>query len=530
MAGANYMGGKRNAVRAKTRDAVGRAQKRHFVKQRLANALGHCSGDGRNSGPSCSASLLSEIPFAHVPHNIGSKGSQQASHVSPNQFYMSSSDNENDRKRPSKVLSALDTSDHMSIRAAIDRILQLPDLVGAQVKPKVAHQDAVPCRDTRMTDEYGANDKDLPYDTEHFRRQEKDNTDGWTTAWSDGGYANSRTPFCTPGPLWTRNNRFSPLPGSSPFTTDSSMMDVDPDVILEFESSPRLPPSPIAEWSDNQFAMFGQRLQAAQCIHPSQDTGDGSDLERFQHLPRISIGSDEFSGSMIQSSPQLSSPFLPPQPTFQGLEFSDSPNQVHGIHETQLVKDNPAIVPMTDLPLDFLADPDPWTTIGRILQVEHLQATFPVASSNGRPIEFTKGREGVGHPSQAERCVSSSVSMGSVLDTSANETGVESQRPFGDSSRSPPRIASSVGSVRNPLQDALAHDLDAFDDGVELSQPLRSWPSYLDECGPTYGVGAQAIGGQAPNELECRVSSGPPGEGFDVVYDGPCLFGDSDPE
>ncbi|KIK24058.1 hypothetical protein PISMIDRAFT_678548, partial [Pisolithus microcarpus 441] len=57
---------------------------------------------------------------------------------------MSSSDNENDRKRPSKVLSALDTSDHMSIRAAIDRILQLPDLVGAQVKPKVVHQGAVP--------------------------------------------------------------------------------------------------------------------------------------------------------------------------------------------------------------------------------------------------------------------------------------------------------------------------------------------------------------------------------------------------
>ncbi|KAI6120002.1 hypothetical protein EDD16DRAFT_908532 [Pisolithus croceorrhizus] len=159
MAGANYMGGKRNAVRAKTRDAVGRAQKRHFVKQRLANALRRCSGDDRNSGPSCSASLLSEIPFAHVPHNIGPKGSQQASHVSPNQFCTSSSDNENHRKRPSKVLSALDTSDHMSIRAAIDRILQLPDLVGAQVKPKVAHQDAVPSRGTRTTDEYGTKDK-----------------------------------------------------------------------------------------------------------------------------------------------------------------------------------------------------------------------------------------------------------------------------------------------------------------------------------------------------------------------------------
>lgn len=140
---------------------MGRAQKRHFVKQRLANALGRCPDDRRNSGPSCSASLLSGISLAHAPHNIGSKGSQQVSHVPPSQYHMSSSDNENDRKRPSKVLSALDTSDHMSIRAAIDRILQLPDLVGAQVKPKVAHQGAVPCRGTRITDEHGASDKVL---------------------------------------------------------------------------------------------------------------------------------------------------------------------------------------------------------------------------------------------------------------------------------------------------------------------------------------------------------------------------------
>lgn len=46
----------------------------------------------------------------------------------------------------------------MSIRATIDRILQLPDLVGPQIKSKIAHQDAVPRRCTRITDEHGAND------------------------------------------------------------------------------------------------------------------------------------------------------------------------------------------------------------------------------------------------------------------------------------------------------------------------------------------------------------------------------------
>lgn len=103
-------------------------------------------------------------------------------------------------------------------------------------------------------------------------------------------------------------------------------------------------------------------------------------------------------------------------------------------------------------------------------------------------------------------------------------------KPFEDNSRSPPRTASSVGSVRKPLQDTLAYDLSTIDGGVELSQPLGSWPSSSDNYGPTYGAGARAIGGQPPNELECRAFSACPGEGLDVVYDGPCLFGDSDPE
>ncbi|KAG2126763.1 hypothetical protein BD769DRAFT_790820 [Suillus cothurnatus] len=34
MTGANYMGGKRNAARARTKDSTGRVQKRHFGQQR----------------------------------------------------------------------------------------------------------------------------------------------------------------------------------------------------------------------------------------------------------------------------------------------------------------------------------------------------------------------------------------------------------------------------------------------------------------------------------------------------------------
>lgn len=50
----------------------------------------------------------------------------------------------------------------MSIRAAIDRILQLPDLVGAQA---VTHKDTVPCGGAKTandsSDEYGTNDQVL---------------------------------------------------------------------------------------------------------------------------------------------------------------------------------------------------------------------------------------------------------------------------------------------------------------------------------------------------------------------------------
>ncbi|KAI5998322.1 hypothetical protein F5J12DRAFT_849661 [Pisolithus orientalis] len=286
----------------------------------------------------------------------------------------------------------------MSIRAAIDRILQLPDLVGAQA---VTHKDTVPCGGARTandsSDEYGTNDQDSPFDTEHLQRPENNNTDEGMAS------RNFRD-----RPLCAQSNQFSPLPRSSPFTTDSSFMDVDRDMILEFESSPRPPPSPITEWSNEQSMMFGHYFPATQHMHPSKDSGHGQTWGTFS--PYL------FSGSKIHSSPELSLSFLSHQPTFRGLEFSDSPDRVRCIHETQPVKDNSDIVPMTHLPLDFLSDPDPWATIGRILQVERLKET----------------------------------AVGS------NQT------------------ASRFGSVHKPLEDALAHDLNTFDDDVKLSSRLRS--------------------------------------------------------
>lgn len=380
--------------------------------------------------------------------------------------------------------------------------------------------------------------QDSPFDTEHLQRPENNNTDEGMASlnFRDGGHTerrNSKAPFSTLGPPWARSNQFSPLPRSSPFTTDSSFMDVDRDMILEFESSPRPSPSPITEWSNTneQSIMFGHYLPATQHIHPSKDPGHGSDLGHFQPLSRISTSSDKFSASKIHSSPELSPSFLSHQPTFRGLEFSDSPDRVHCIHETQPVKDNSDIVPMTHLPLDFLSDPDPWATIGRILQVERLKVTSDVTSSSECPIDFTKGREGVGYSVKTGRNVTSSVFTGAVSDSSPKDTAVGSNQYFGDNDYSLSRTAFRFGSVHKPLEDALAHDLNTFDIDVNLSSPLQSWPPYLKKNGPTEeGDGTRMMEDHSLNELECRTSEVSPEKSVDMVYDGPCLFGDSDPE
>ncbi|KAF8841808.1 hypothetical protein BDN67DRAFT_489364 [Paxillus ammoniavirescens] len=133
MAGANYMGGKRNAARARTKDAAGRAQKRHFGRQRLAAALCMTREDRRIhlSKPTLS-SVLPEIDLAHarrdIVDDVPSPVNQAFESV---RLHSPPSPNDDKRRRnPSKILVALDTSDHISMRAAIDRILRRPDLVG----------------------------------------------------------------------------------------------------------------------------------------------------------------------------------------------------------------------------------------------------------------------------------------------------------------------------------------------------------------------------------------------------------------
>ena len=110
----------------------------------------------RDSGNPRLPSTLPCISLAHAHHTRAHTESPQVSlaRIRTDPFHSSSSDTGHRHKQPSKVLAALDTSDRMllflialvcaghpyftpvdmSIRAAIDRILSIPDLVGIHAK------------------------------------------------------------------------------------------------------------------------------------------------------------------------------------------------------------------------------------------------------------------------------------------------------------------------------------------------------------------------------------------------------------
>lgn len=133
MAGANYMGGKRssspaehhwrltykthsprNTARTKSKDVVGRAQRRHFGKRRLASAL--CvTQENRVHTSAPMLSFLSEITLAHARRDASTdSGATSRKVISGDRLYSSRSpSNTTQRNKPSKILGALDTLDRV---------------------------------------------------------------------------------------------------------------------------------------------------------------------------------------------------------------------------------------------------------------------------------------------------------------------------------------------------------------------------------------------------------------------------------
>ncbi|KAJ7671529.1 hypothetical protein DFH06DRAFT_118074 [Mycena polygramma] len=155
--GANYMGGKRNAARARSKDTTGRVHKNYFGRQRLdilSKGLRRRAPSGGNAsghGPRISAS---DIALSHAKHNAPgvkdqptpshSESPGNASSPSPSRSRPSKSLTQNRYRlrsssgsRSSKILEALDTTEPLSMRAAMNKILSIPDLAGLSTRPSV---------------------------------------------------------------------------------------------------------------------------------------------------------------------------------------------------------------------------------------------------------------------------------------------------------------------------------------------------------------------------------------------------------
>ncbi|KAG0694686.1 hypothetical protein DFH29DRAFT_1083719 [Suillus ampliporus] len=148
MTGANYMGGKRNAARARTKDSTGRLQKRHFGQQRLAAALCNTREEREKPEKMTLKSVLHQINLAPAQRDAIIKGSfPSTAHTSTScdqSFtHNTSLDASKRRKQPSKILRALDFSDPVAYRDAIDRILAIPlsEMIGLPLRGESPHAD-----------------------------------------------------------------------------------------------------------------------------------------------------------------------------------------------------------------------------------------------------------------------------------------------------------------------------------------------------------------------------------------------------
>ncbi|KAJ7056691.1 hypothetical protein C8F01DRAFT_1154601 [Mycena amicta] len=141
--GTNYMGGRRNAARAKSRDTVGRAQKHHFSRQRLdiiSNGLGPgrrppSVGKYQPTTAGFGLKATADIGLSHARRQvlgdiaIPFAPPQTPTHLTTAQTHAAHSSS-GSRSSTSRVLEALNSSEPIAMRSVRNRILSMPDLAG----------------------------------------------------------------------------------------------------------------------------------------------------------------------------------------------------------------------------------------------------------------------------------------------------------------------------------------------------------------------------------------------------------------
>ncbi|KAH0839745.1 hypothetical protein J3R83DRAFT_685 [Lanmaoa asiatica] len=586
MVGANYMGGKRNTARAKSKDVIGRAQRRHFGKQRLASAL--CATQETRVHPSAPTfpSALPEITLAHARCDASTDSGATSSRkvFSGDRLYSPKSpNNTTQRNKPSKILGALNISDQdMSMRAAIDRILQQPSLVGINTpKPKETAciermQTPVTVRrptethldsddpDTRHSEIVSKRDFEPP--GSHSQIPEHDHTSlpgtdpnmryevtesgvlsppdspricdvtSWN-AFDDSGYAEAQL-FAGGNPfLYTEGNELEkpstfldavhPLPRSSPFPSgshspDNSILDLDtsPWAAIWFGRSDDLPEND--DDCVDASSLHSIRQPSWSCYIREGSAGVGEEELEPERSRTTCYDKRAFPST---GNNELCT--FPPEHGRDSIQFLTS---------QKVTEDN---VP-SGISIDFLSDPHPWETIGRILKLEPLKP--PAAQS--MKISFTKGREGVG-------CVSPERS-GICNARSSAPTSFEMRTD--DQSTDDIHVTSSAGP---PLLEIADLEVPNADDRTAVDTPdspcanNSTWPLFnaappsttLGEDDPYTQVHSlQEVPSilvvrctrnehsRFSNSLAIIAGTTEAESDVDMTFDGPCLFGDSDLE
>ncbi|KAJ7650795.1 hypothetical protein FB45DRAFT_888812, partial [Roridomyces roridus] len=126
--GANYMGGKRNAARARSKDTTRRTHKAHFGRQRLDILTNGLLGRNTTSNAFGPRATASDIELSHAKQ---SENDSDAFIPGPHRPMKAGQSSE---KRSSRVLEALHTAEPLVMRAAMDQILSIPDLAGLSTR------------------------------------------------------------------------------------------------------------------------------------------------------------------------------------------------------------------------------------------------------------------------------------------------------------------------------------------------------------------------------------------------------------
>ncbi|KAG2369142.1 hypothetical protein BDR07DRAFT_1389723 [Suillus spraguei] len=579
MTGANYMGGKRNAARARTKDSTSRVQKRHFGQQRLAAALCNTKEERGRPERMSLKSVLHQINLAHAqrdakikdsyPSTAHSSSTGTSRNPSESFAHGTSFVTSKRRKKPSKILRTLDFSDPVAYRDAIDRILSIPlsEMIGLslqEMSPRSEdggpgidpHEDillpidgdsesdvqfqgtsSVIFSHTGIYDNHLNGRISQPSSPDHRMvtshesplRSLSIEADSLHGSWvNDSGYADvdvSETGNLR-GSMFTHDipdpQRYTSPPSNSfPFSFGSDSQETE-EYILDMDTSPPSSHGSFSKlhggWSSNH-KHFLQRFSTSPVGSPALIATHDS-LESFgrdspikcsspvsqslchtrdvKQIPASSFETQYTSTTpqkvmthAAQTSEAVMRSFTEISNTGNRRPFHNShsagrtePVELHSFNSSHRLSSFRGLdIHDPGLPLDILNDPDPWATIGKILNLDIVE------EHDNDDILFTCGREGVGYVRRH-------------LDETAHEGSQSEETP-------------------SPYHSNPAEDMNFAGQGEPLCTLIVAESEMQTEspCIPTTLVHRVSL-----QDVQ-RI-----GMDDDYMYEGPRLFGDSDEE